>query len=206
MTTSSQNNYRALCCWDHKWCHCECRGTYLHCSFHRPFSSVFKKTHTLCLSSLSGASDLSYALLSRSDQDSAACFVWQARPLNSYVMSSLPYKLHWMWGRSPPHSSCFVRVTYISKWWGNKGLVLSRKTFSGHLLCTNSSTFNPSSLLKMEGLWLIQLMQKMAECLASFKYSMLGAHRLWASVRKKWQQTWPFSQNCVWKGGISFLQ
>jgi hypothetical protein len=59
------------------------------------------------------------------------------------------------------------------------------ESFSGPLLCTNSSTLNPSSQLKMEGLGLIQLMQKMAECLASFKYSMLSAHRLGASVREK---------------------
>lgn len=98
----------------------------------------------------------------RSDQDSAACLVWQATPLNSRVMSNLPYKLQWLWGSPPPHSPCLVRVSYLSKWWRSKSLVLNRKTFSGHLLCPNSSTLNPPSQLKMEGLWLIQLVWKMA--------------------------------------------
>lgn len=78
-----------------------------------PSSSFFKKNpHRVCLSSLSSASDLSFAislcyLLSGSDQDSAACLVCQAGSLNSHVMSSLPYKLQWMWGSlPPPPSSC----------------------------------------------------------------------------------------------------
>ena len=96
---------------------------------------------------------------------------------------------------SPPHCSCHKSYLHFK-------MVRNGESFSGHLLCTNSSTPNPSSQLKMEGLWLIQLMQKMAKCLASFKYSMLSAHRLQASVREKWQGTWPFSRNRVWKGGI----
>lgn len=45
------------------------------------------------------------------------------------------------------------------------------------------------------GLWLIQLMQKMAGFLGSLSRLMLGAHGLWASLRGTWQQPWPFSPN-----------
>ena len=120
--------------------------------------------------------------------------------LDSHIMNSPSYKLLLM---VEPPLLPVARVTYISEWWRKRCLVLSRKNFSAHLLFTNSSVPNLSFRLKMEGLWWMQLTQKMAECLASFKYIMLCAHRLWASVREKWQPTWPFSLNRMWKKGIS---